>query len=229
MTLFLTGVGTRTGGDAHADAHCDAAAGSRQIPALDGIRGLAIIWVVLHNATGIPLTLPASRWLHLFPLLASRGWIGVQLFFALSGFLITAGLLDSQRTAHYFRNFYAKRALRILPLYYRRRCGCLCSIGRIYSRTGSVTSGHSRSKSSSISSGRWWCVGSRPGACCWCALAFPPGRLCCAVCLRLAAQIPTRSMRTPRAAWTHWRSEGQGRACFASRLCVSNCSVACAS
>jgi peptidoglycan/LPS O-acetylase OafA/YrhL len=118
MTLFLTGVGTRTGGDAHADAHCDAAAGSRQIPALDGIRGLAIIWVVLHNATGIPLTLPASRWLHLFPLLASRGWIGVQLFFALSGFLITAGLLDSQRTAHYFRNFYAKRALRILPLYY---------------------------------------------------------------------------------------------------------------
>jgi peptidoglycan/LPS O-acetylase OafA/YrhL len=95
-----------------------AATGSRQIPALDGIRGLAIIWVVFHNATGIPLTLPASRWLHLFPLLASRGWIGVQLFFALSGFLITAGLLDSQRTAHYLRNFYAKRALRILPLYY---------------------------------------------------------------------------------------------------------------
>jgi len=95
-----------------------AATGSRQIPALDGIRGLAIIWVAFHNATGIPLTLPASRWLHLFPLLASRGWIGVQLFFALSGFLITAGLLDSQRTAHYFRNFYAKRALRILPLYY---------------------------------------------------------------------------------------------------------------
>ena len=94
-----------------------AGAKSRQIPALDGIRGVAIFWVVLHNATGIPLA-PSSRWLHLFPLLASRGWIGVQLFFALSGFLITAGLLDSQRTPHYFRDFYAKRALRILPLYY---------------------------------------------------------------------------------------------------------------
>jgi peptidoglycan/LPS O-acetylase OafA/YrhL len=90
---------------------------SRQIPALDGIRGVAICWIVLHNATGIPLA-PSSRWLHVFSLLASRGWIGVQLFFALSGLLITAGLLDSRQTPHYFRNFYAKRALRILPLYY---------------------------------------------------------------------------------------------------------------
>jgi peptidoglycan/LPS O-acetylase OafA/YrhL len=94
-----------------------ASASSRQIPALDGIRGIAIFAVVLHNATGMPLA-PSSRWLHVFPLLGSRGWIGVQLFFALSGFLITAGLLDSQGTPHYFRNFYAKRALRILPLYY---------------------------------------------------------------------------------------------------------------
>jgi peptidoglycan/LPS O-acetylase OafA/YrhL len=91
--------------------------GPRQIPALDGIRGIAIFSVVLHNATGIALA-PSSRWLHIFPLFSSRGWIGVQLFFALSGFLITAGLLDSQNARHYFRNFYAKRALRILPLYY---------------------------------------------------------------------------------------------------------------
>jgi peptidoglycan/LPS O-acetylase OafA/YrhL len=90
---------------------------SKQIPALDGIRGVAVFWVVLHNATAMELA-PSSKWLHLFPLLASRGWIGVQLFFALSGFLITAGLLDAQHTPHYFRNFYAKRALRILPLYY---------------------------------------------------------------------------------------------------------------
>ncbi|HUJ53223.1 MAG TPA: acyltransferase [Steroidobacteraceae bacterium] len=94
-----------------------ASAAVRQIPALDGIRGVAIIWVVFHNSTAMPMA-AASRLLHVFPLLANCGWIGVQLFFALSGFLITGGLLDSQRSAHYFRNFYAKRALRILPLYY---------------------------------------------------------------------------------------------------------------
>jgi peptidoglycan/LPS O-acetylase OafA/YrhL len=90
---------------------------ARYIPALDGIRGLAIVWVVLHNATDISMA-PASGVFRALGLLTHTGWIGVQLFFALSGFLITGGLLDTQRSAHYFRDFYAKRALRILPLYY---------------------------------------------------------------------------------------------------------------
>jgi peptidoglycan/LPS O-acetylase OafA/YrhL len=89
----------------------------RQIPALDGIRGVAIVWVLFHNTTAMPLA-PFSRALHLLPMLANLGWVGVQLFFALSGFLITGGLLDTRGSPHYFRNFYAKRALRILPLYY---------------------------------------------------------------------------------------------------------------
>jgi peptidoglycan/LPS O-acetylase OafA/YrhL len=86
-------------------------------PALDGIRGLAIIWVVIHNAADIamPSATGVSR---AFQLFAHRGWIGVQLFFALSGFLITMGLLQNRTGPHYFRDFYAKRALRILPLYY---------------------------------------------------------------------------------------------------------------
>src|SRR3974377_280341 len=95
-----------------------------RLAALDGIRGVAIFWVVLHNATGMPLA-PSSRWLHVLPLLSSRGWTGVQLFFALSGFLITAVLLDTQQAPRYFRNFYAKRALRILPLYYTVLFGLL--------------------------------------------------------------------------------------------------------
>jgi peptidoglycan/LPS O-acetylase OafA/YrhL len=94
-----------------------ASASSRQIPALDGIRGVAITWVVLHNCMALELVRRNGIW-HLIVGLAGIGWIGVELFFGLSGFLITAGLLDSQGTQRYFRNFYAKRALRILPLYY---------------------------------------------------------------------------------------------------------------
>lgn len=90
---------------------------ARQIPALDGIRGLAIVWVVLHNTMGRQLLPPSGFW-HPLAAFSHAGWIGVQLFFALSGFLITAALLDSQDGPHYFRNFYARRALRILPLYY---------------------------------------------------------------------------------------------------------------
>jgi peptidoglycan/LPS O-acetylase OafA/YrhL len=90
---------------------------SGRLPELDGIRGVAIVWVVLYNTTDLlPPTLHGA-W-QMFAFLVHPGWIGVQLFFALSGFLITQGLLDTQRATNYFRAFYARRALRILPLYY---------------------------------------------------------------------------------------------------------------
>jgi len=85
------------------------------IPALDGLRGVAILLVIPHNADIFSNSAP---WLWPMALLAHAGWIGVQLFFVLSGFLITRNLLDSRDGPHYFRSFYARRALRIFPLYF---------------------------------------------------------------------------------------------------------------
>ncbi len=88
-----------------------------RMPALDGLRGLAIIAVVWHNA-GLLGGVPRSIMAKLFDAVANAGWVGVQLFFVLSGFLITGILLDTRDQPHAWRNFMARRALRIFPLYY---------------------------------------------------------------------------------------------------------------
>jgi peptidoglycan/LPS O-acetylase OafA/YrhL len=78
---------------------------SRRIPQLDGLRGLAILLVVCQHHFGF---------LRFF----SFGWSGIDLFFVLSGYLITGRLLANQHAPGYFSHFYRNRALRILPLYY---------------------------------------------------------------------------------------------------------------
>ena len=87
----------------------------RHLPALDGLRGIAILWVLSHQ---LHLTGPATGWAERLSRPFEAGWIGVQLFFVLSGFLITGILLDTQQRPDQLRNFYTRRVLRIFPLYY---------------------------------------------------------------------------------------------------------------
>ena len=84
-------------------------------PALDGLRGIAILLVLLHHLTIYRPTRGVDQMLSNLPLV---GWTGVDLFFVLSGFLITGILIDARGSDRYFTSFYARRTLRIFPLYY---------------------------------------------------------------------------------------------------------------
>ena len=88
------------------------------LPALDGVRGIAILLVLLHHLTFYGGMQPAVAVDHVFSTITLAGWSGVDLFFVLSGFLITGILLDAKGGDSFFRNFYLRRALRIFPLYY---------------------------------------------------------------------------------------------------------------
>jgi len=89
------------------------------MPELDAIRGIAVLGVLflhgfwwryggLHFGALARKVLAATQ----------PGWLGVNLFFVLSGFLITGILLNSKQDPHFYRTFYTRRALRILPAYY---------------------------------------------------------------------------------------------------------------
>lgn len=86
--------------------------------ALDGVRGIAIALVLFHHHVYYS-NIDRTFWydLQIFKL-ADTFWLGVDLFFVLSGFLITGILYDAKSSDHYFRNFYGRRILRIFPLYY---------------------------------------------------------------------------------------------------------------
>jgi len=84
--------------------------------ALDGVRGLAILMVLLFHF--VAQTTATNRFEVAVNGVLSYGCLGVDLFFVLSGFLITGILYDSSTSAGYFRSFYMRRVLRIFPLYY---------------------------------------------------------------------------------------------------------------
>jgi len=76
-------------------------ANNTYFPALDGLRALAFLMVFAQHYLQVPY-----------------GWTGVDVFFVLSGFLITGILYDTREQPHRVRNFYVRRTLRIFPLYY---------------------------------------------------------------------------------------------------------------
>ncbi len=101
---------------------------------LDGLRGVAILLVLVWHYVSIPLVAPTGSALAAIKdaLVVCRS--GVDLFFVLSGFLITGLLLDHRQRKGYFGVFYARRALRIMPLYY------LLVVAFIAIRIGGATS-----------------------------------------------------------------------------------------
>jgi peptidoglycan/LPS O-acetylase OafA/YrhL len=106
-----------------------------KMPELDTLRGVAVLLVVFFHAFGFRY---GVRGLSGFPKvlvgLTLPGWVGVQLFFVLSGFLITGILLDTKQRTDFYRRFYLRRALRILPLYYT-----VLALLLVVTRTGLVS------------------------------------------------------------------------------------------
>src|SRR6516225_2852466 len=95
---------------------------SARIPALDGLRGIAIGLVLLRHAifgvTSVEGIETHSPFTSALVAAGQLTWSGVDLFFVLSGFLIGGILLDARESPRYFQTFYFRRAYRILPLYF---------------------------------------------------------------------------------------------------------------
>ncbi len=126
MSSNMTGKSTAVGNTVWCSGqHC---------PELDGVRGLAILMVTLYrfmkevDPTAHPILATIHR-------LAPIGERGVDLFFVLSGFLITGILLQTKSRDGYFKKFFIRRSLRIFPLYFSALIICLWIIPSIYSPT----------------------------------------------------------------------------------------------
>jgi peptidoglycan/LPS O-acetylase OafA/YrhL len=89
------------------------------MPGLDALRGAAVLGVVLLHGLKLcpPPSLALSHGVERVGAAVTAGWLGVTLFFVLSGFLITGILLDTRTRENYWRSFYVRRVLRILPMY----------------------------------------------------------------------------------------------------------------
>src|SRR5216117_2710692 len=95
-----------------------AAALPARIPELDGIRGLAILLVLVWHYWASRVHPPLGSAFAGIWMLCGLTWSGVDLFFVLSGFLIGGVLLEQRDSANYFKTFYVRRVCRIFPIYF---------------------------------------------------------------------------------------------------------------
>ena len=148
---------------------------STHLPALDGLRGIAILLVTAYHFISQASELVDSNGLasRLLSRFGRLGMHGVDLFFVLSGFLITRILLESKSGPGYFRNFYARRTLRIFPLYYGFLFVALVILPRLLPHSPTVASaGHGQAwvwtYATNVKialSGRWAFCGTASGLC----------------------------------------------------------------
>lgn len=104
----------------------------RHYPLIDGLRALAVLSVIWHHAASVArelVGLPETVFAKIYYALSSLGGSGVDLFFVISGFLITGILMDTAYETRCFRKFYIRRTLRIFPLYYVSLAVIFGSIG----------------------------------------------------------------------------------------------------
>jgi peptidoglycan/LPS O-acetylase OafA/YrhL len=90
---------------------------NQRVPELDGLRGTAILMVVVYHYFQLTLITIPGTWAARLQSAIALGWTGVDLFFVLSGFLIGGILLDARHATNYFQVFYLRRFYRIIPLY----------------------------------------------------------------------------------------------------------------
>ncbi|MHB1328106.1 MAG: acyltransferase family protein, partial [Gemmatimonadales bacterium] len=112
-----------------------------RIRSIDGLRGLAVLVVMLLHFN---LMRPANAGEMAFVQLLGTGWIGVDLFFLVSGFLITGILWEARGSDGYFWRFYTRRTLRIFPLYYAFLFGLLVVLPMFMSQYAAEHATHDR-------------------------------------------------------------------------------------
>lgn len=115
MSVLESGVMEEVPGSTRESARKSAA---ERVPELDGLRGVAVLVVVISHYLGVVTITSNPPWLQKFLWSLRIGWSGVDLFFVLSGFLIGGILLDARESKTYYKTFYMRRVFRILPVYY---------------------------------------------------------------------------------------------------------------